>query len=89
VLFVCRLRVAPNEPRQAKMAPDGSQTGSDSPKWPQRSPRYKKQMLFNEYRYAYSITCKIRIELLLPIYMSRSQHSLQQVKRDSSKDRVV
>jgi len=45
VLFVCRPQIAPNELRRAQ----------DSPKRPQRSPRYKKLMWSNEYRYIVSI----------------------------------
>jgi len=72
VLFVCWLQMAPNEPRRAKMAPRRAQT---VPNGPRGAPDTRSGCgLMNIdilYRYAYSISCKIRIELLLPIYMTR------------------
>ena len=72
-------QMSPDGPRRPQTAP---QMGSDSPKWPPRSLRGAPDTrsgcgLMNIdilYRYAYSIGCKIRIELLLPIYMTTNEY---------------
>ena len=66
VLFVCRLQMAPNEPSRAKTAPDSSQTFHRGA----LDTRSGCGLMNIDIlcRYAYSISCKIRIELLLPVY---------------------
>jgi len=68
VLFVCRLQMAPNEPRQAQTVPNGPRGAPDT--------RSGCSLMNIDilYQYAYSISCKIRIELLLPIYMTKYYH---------------
>ena len=71
VLFVCRLQMAPNEPRWAQTVPNGPRGAPDT--------RSGCGLMTIDilYGYAYSISCKIRIELLLPIYMTSIANKLQ------------
>ena len=66
VLFVCRPQMAPNEPRRAQTVPTGPRGAPDTRSW------CGLMNIDILYRYAYSVSCKIRIELLLPIYMTNS-----------------
>jgi len=64
--------MSPDGPRLPQTAPRQAQT---VPNGPRGAPDTRSGCgLMNIdilYRYAYSITCKIQIELLLPIYMTR------------------